>query len=72
MRYANPTNLFNNAALNANFLRTAYPGMGRSTCSSTDGPPRPCKYNALQLSANRRLSQGLSMGAAYTLAKGEG
>ena len=26
--YANPANLFNNAPINANFLRTAYPGVG--------------------------------------------
>ena len=30
------------------------------------------RYNALQLQVTRRLSHGLQMGMAYTLAKGEG
>jgi len=33
---------------------------------------RSVQYNAMQLQVNRRLSQGLQMGMAYTLAKGEG
>ena len=47
--YANPNNLFNNAGLNVNFLRTAYPGMG-AVNEYVDGIANQIlKYNALRL-----------------------
>jgi len=68
--YANPANLFNNDAINANFIRRDYPGLGalNYVTSDFDG----LNYNSLQVSVQRRLSHGLQLGAAYTLAKGLG
>jgi hypothetical protein len=73
--YGNPVNLVNNAALNANSLRQVYgiyPGMGEVRGFIPDLYTETLRYNALQLQVTRRLSQGLQMGMAYTLAKGEG
>jgi outer membrane receptor protein involved in Fe transport len=70
--FADPNNLFNNAALNSNFLRTNFPGMGAINQYFPGLAAQTLKYNALQLNANRRLSKGLTLGAAYTLSKGEG
>jgi hypothetical protein len=73
--WGDPNNLVNNAPINVNSLRQfygPYPGMG-STNEYFEGLyARTLQYNALQLQAQRRLSNGLQMGAAYTLAKGEG
>ena len=74
--YGNPTNLVNNAPVNANSLRSQYGnvprhGLGqRSTCPELY--TKTLQYNALQMQVPRRLSNGLQMGLAYTLAKGEG
>jgi hypothetical protein len=68
--FGNPANQFNNTAISANFLRTNYPGMG--TISKTETDLNTLRYHALQFNVQRRLSQGLSMGMAYTLAKGVG
>jgi hypothetical protein len=68
--YANAANLFNGEAVNANFLRRAYPGMGQINQLTTD--EETLNYNSLQVSLQRRLSHGLQLGVAYTLAKGEG
>jgi hypothetical protein len=65
----------NNAPIAANSLRYlygAYPGMGSVNQYFPDLYSRSVQYNALQLQVNRRLSHGLQMGMAYTLAKGEG
>jgi hypothetical protein len=73
--FGNPNNLVNNTALNANYLRTVYGkyrGMGSVTAFIPDLYPESLRYNALQLNVVRRLSQGLQMGMAYTLSKGEG
>ena len=68
--FANPANLFNGEAINQNFLRRAYPGMGQINQLTTD--EETLNYNALSITLQRRLSRGLQMGLAYTLAKGEG
>jgi hypothetical protein len=68
--YANPANLFNNEAIAANFLRRDYLGIGALNYGTTNEVG--LNYNSLQISVQRRLSHGLQMGAAYTLAKGEG
>ena len=72
--FGNPDNLVNNAPLNTNALRAKYgqyPGMG-SVPSSCQISTRSLRYHALQMQVQRRLSKGLQMGMAYTLAKGEG
>ena len=68
--YGDPANLFNNNAISANFLRTRWPGMGNMNEVFLD--MESLRYHSLQLNAQRRLTRGLQMGAAYTLAKGEG
>ena len=68
--YADPANLFRNEPISANFLRRDYPGMGSISYLTTD--ELALNYNSMQLSIQRRLSRGLQMGVAYTLAKGEG
>jgi hypothetical protein len=68
--YANPANLFNRESIAADLLRRDYPGIGQINYDATDDVG--LNYNSLQISAQRRLSQGLQMGVAYTLAKGEG
>ncbi len=73
--YGNPANLVNNAALNNNSLRavySTYPGMGSVTQFIPKLYAQTLKYNALQLNVQRRLNKGFQLGAAYTLAKGEG
>jgi hypothetical protein len=73
--YGNPANLVNNAALNANSLRQVYgqyPGMGSVNQYFPGLYNKTLEYNAMQLQVTRRLSKGLQMGLAYTLAKGEG
>ena len=73
--YANPANLVNNAPVNANSLRQVYgpyPGMGSANLYVPGLYNETLRYNALQLQVTRRLSHGLQMGMAYTLAKGEG
>jgi hypothetical protein len=68
--FANPANLFNREAISEDFLRRYYPGIGDINFDTTD--EIGLNYNSLQISAQRRLSHGLQMGMAYTLAKGEG
>ena len=68
--YGNPANLFNNAPINANFLRTTYPGLGSVVDVVTD--VESLNYHGLQLQLQRRLSRGLQFGVAYTLSKAEG
>jgi hypothetical protein len=73
--YGNVNNLFNGAAANANYLRTLYgryPGMGTVTQFIPGLYSQILKYNSMQINVVRRLSNGLQMGMAYTLAKGEG
>jgi hypothetical protein len=73
--FGNPANLVNNAPLNTNSLRYQYgqyPGMGSVNTYVPGLYNNTLKYNAMQLQVSRRLSNGLQMGMAYTLAKGEG
>ena len=73
--YGNPNNLVNNAPINANSLRQVYGPVSRHGIGQRFFPDlyaETLRYNALQLQVTRRLSQGLQMGMAYTLAKGEG
>lgn len=74
---ADPSRMFNGEALDTDFLRTAYPGMGsiEKWFDVKDGlalNDNTLRYNSMQLSVQRRLSGGLQFGVAYTLAKGEG
>jgi Carboxypeptidase regulatory-like domain/TonB-dependent Receptor Plug Domain len=73
--YADPNNLVNNAPIGANSLRYQYgnyPGMGSVTVYVPRLYNKTLQYNALQMQVQRRLNNGLQMGFAYTLAKGEG
>jgi hypothetical protein len=73
--FGNPNNLVNNAPINANSLRQVYgpyPGMGSVNSYFPDLYSEALRYNAMQIQVQRRLSRGLQMGMAYTLAKGEG
>ena len=69
--------MFNGNALDTNFLRTNYPGMGaiNKWRDAKDGYTvnnNTLRYNAMQVNVQRRLNRGLQMGLAYTLAKGVG
>jgi hypothetical protein len=68
--FADPRNQFNQAALNQNYLFTRFPGMANITDFAED--LETLRYHSLQISVQRRYSQGLQMGLAYTLAKGLG
>jgi hypothetical protein len=70
LAYANPANIYNNTEVNANLLRTAYPGMGSIT--QTSNSLSSLNYNALQVQVQHRLSRGLQFGAAYTFSKALG
>jgi Carboxypeptidase regulatory-like domain/TonB-dependent Receptor Plug Domain len=73
--WGNPDNLVNNAPIAVNSLRQVYgpyPGMGSVNQYFPDLYAEALRYNAMQLQVTRRLSRGLQMGMAYTLAKGEG
>jgi len=70
MAYSDPKNLFNGTAKQANLIRTAYPGMGSITYSTSG--LTALNYHALQVSANRRLSHGMFFGLAYTFSKALG
>jgi hypothetical protein len=68
--YANPAYIFNGAEINANLLRTTYPGFG--AIGYQTGSRSDLNYHALQMSVQRRLSHGLQFGAAYTFSKALG
>ena len=68
--FANPANLFNNDSISASFLRRDYPGVGSISYGTSDEVG--LNYNSLQITVQRRLSRGLQMGLAYTLARGRG
>ena len=73
--YADPNNLVNNAPVAANSLRYQYgkyPGMGSVNVYVPALYAKTLQYNAMQMQLQRRLTNGLQMGFAYTLAKGEG
>jgi Carboxypeptidase regulatory-like domain/TonB-dependent Receptor Plug Domain/TonB dependent receptor len=73
--FGDPNNLVNNAPISNNSLRYLYgqyPGMGSVNQYFPDLYSTALQYNAMQLQVTRRLSHGLQMGMAYTLAKGEG
>jgi hypothetical protein len=72
-----PSRMFNGNALDTNLLRTVYPGSGAVTKwhDQKDGftvNNNTLRYNAMQLSVQRRLNRGLQAGIAYTLASGVG
>ena len=65
----------NNAPLTVNSLRQVYgnyPGMGSADVYVPALYNKTLQYNALQMQVVRRLTNGLQIGFAYTLAKGEG
>jgi hypothetical protein len=69
--------MFNGNGLPTDLLRTNYPGMGaimqwRDASDGYTTNNNTLRYNAMQLNVQRRMSQGLQMGLAYTLAKGVG
>src|SRR5690606_355473 len=68
--FADPAAQFNRAPLSEIYLYSEYPGIGRVTDFQYD--QTSLSYNSLQFSLQRRLSQGLQMGMAYTLSKGMG
>jgi hypothetical protein len=68
--YAQPWALFNNTEINANLLRSAYPGMGAITYDTFSNSA--VNYHGLQTSINHRLTHGLTFGAAYTFSKALG
>jgi hypothetical protein len=68
--YAQTKNLFNADAISSNFIRRNFPGVGSLSYVTSDY--NGLDYNSLQVSVQRRLSHGFQMGAAYTLAKGQG
>src|SRR5262249_562823 len=68
--YANSANIFNNTEINANLVRTAYPGMG--SINYTSFGLSAVNYHGLQASAQHRLTRGLAFGAAYTFSKALG
>jgi hypothetical protein len=68
--YANSANIFNGTEINANFLRTSYPGMG-SESYSTSGLSS-LNYNSGQVLLQHRVSRGLFFTVAYTFSKGLG
>jgi hypothetical protein len=68
--YADPNNLFNREAIDADFLRRDWSGVGSVSYLTTDNDI--LNYNAMQLSVQRRLARGFQMGLAYTLSKSEG
>jgi outer membrane receptor protein involved in Fe transport len=70
LAYENPANVFNNTEINANFLRTSYPGMGSITYGTSG--LSSVNYNSLQFTASRRSSHGLFYSVAYTFSKGLG
>ena len=70
LAYANPANGFNNTEINANFLRTAFPGMGTITYSTSG--LSSLNYNSVQATLSRRAARGLFYSVAYTFSKGLG
>ena len=73
--YGNPNNLVNNAPVAVNSLRYQYgnyPGMGSVMVYVPGLHNKTLQYNAVQMQVQRRLTNGLQTGFAYTLAKGEG
>ncbi len=62
--------LFNNTEINANLLRTAYPGLG--AISYSPFAFTGVNYNALQMSAQHRLSHGLAFGSTFSYSKALG
>ncbi len=69
--YANPANVFNGTSeINANLLRTAYPGMG--PISVYQYAYTSVNYNALQLGAQHRMTHGLAFSVSYTHSKALG
>ena len=75
--YGDPTNLVNNAPIDGQLAALSglrqVPGHGLgqpSTCPRST--PRRCSTTRCRCRSQRRLTNGLQMGFAYTLAKGEG
>lgn len=68
--YALAKNLFSNAEVNANLLRTQFPGVG--VVNTYCGCQSTLNYNALQTSLKHRFTKGLTFNANYQWSKGLG
>ncbi len=68
--YADPNNLFNGTAINANLLRAPYRGMGSVTYQANG--LSDLNNHALQINAQRRMTRGLQYGVSYVLSKALG
>jgi hypothetical protein len=68
--YALPQNTFSNTEINANLLRTQYPGMG--SIESITNSLSLLNYHSLQSSIKRRFSHGLTFIANYQFSKALG
>jgi hypothetical protein len=68
--YANPANVFNGTEINANFLRTGFPGMGAITYGTSG--LSSLNYNSVQATLSRRARNGLFYSVAYTFSKALG
>ena len=68
--YALTKNIFNNAEINANLLRSDFPGL--STVSYECGCISTLNYNALQTSVKHRFTRGLTFSGNYQFSKGLG
>ena len=74
---ADPSRMFNGNALDTNFLRTDYPGMGsiKQWMDAKDGYTvnnNTLRYNAMQLNVQRRLNRGPADGAGLHAGEGRG
>ena len=72
-----PSRMFNGNALATNFLRTNYPGMGsiNKWIDQKDGDTvnnNTLRYNAMQMSVQRRLNRGPADGAGLHAGEGRG
>ncbi|MEO8596736.1 MAG: TonB-dependent receptor [Candidatus Solibacter sp.] len=65
--YALAKNVFNNAGINANLLRTEYPGMG--VINTYCGCSNSVNYNGLQVSVKHRFTKGLTFNGNYQFSK---
>ena len=70
LAYANPANLYNGTEINQNFLRTAFPGMGAISYSTTG--LSSLNYHALQAGLTHQVTRGLRFSVSYTFSKALG
>jgi hypothetical protein len=65
--YANSANLYNNTELNANLVRSGWPGIG--AVSYITWGLSLFNYNSMQLGVSHRMGHGLMIAASYTYSK---